>query len=228
MTALASAADLADAIRLQAVTAGAAEPTVRGSDWQTATVTAVGSGTVDCGVITARCLDSYQNRAVGDRVVIAQSGNGNWICLGRTAGAGEQAFLTYTPTWTSTGTNPSIGNGNLSGRYWRNGSLVQGSISMTIGSSTTLGTSNYFWQLPTNVAGLITVSSVQVLTAGSPSHRWAGQGIISSSDTNKIGVYMPTAAANGELVRCSATAASPSGTFASGDQLRVAFQYESA
>ncbi|MBI0293283.1 hypothetical protein JBE04_01910 [Streptomyces sp. PRKS01-29] len=219
-----SIADLADAIRLQAVTAGAAEPAVRGADWQTATVAAVGAGTVDCGVVTARCLDSYQDRAVGDRVVIAQSGNGNWICLGRTAGTTEQAFVSYTPTWTGT-SNPSIGNGTLQGRYWRHGSNITGIINLTIGSTTSLGSGNYFWGLPTDAAGLIGVCPAQILTS---SQRWAGQCIIAPSDTNRLGVYMPSAGNNGELIRTSASKASPNGAFASGDQLRISFQYEAA
>lgn len=219
-----SIADLADAIRLQAVTAGAAEPTVRGADWQTAIVTAVGAGTVDCGTITARRLESYQNPAVGDRIVITQSGNGNWLACGRTAGAAEQEFTAYTPTWTGT-SNPSIGNGTLQGRYWRYGSNIVGTINLSIGSSTSLGSGNYFWQLPTNSAGLIAVGPAQILTS---SQRWAGQAIIAPADTNRLGVYMPSAGNNGELIRTSASKASPNGAFASGDQLRISFQYEAA
>ncbi|TVL89733.1 hypothetical protein [Streptomyces sp. SAJ15] len=219
-------ADLADAIRFQAVAAGASTPTVRGADWQTATVTAVGAGTVDCGTVTARRMDSYQNPAIGDRIVLTQSGNGNWAALGRLSGSAEAAFSTFTPTWTVTsGTNPTLGNGTLSGRYWRHGSNVVGTINLTIGSTTSLGSGNYFWQLPTSVAGLIAVCPAQILTS---SQRWAGQGIVSSTDTNRIGVYMPSAAGNGELIRVSATKASPNGAFASGDQVRVTFQYEAA
>ncbi|WP_275558478.1 hypothetical protein [Streptomyces sp. 5-6(2022)] len=220
--------DLADAIRLQAVTAGATEPTVRGADWQTAIVTAVGTGTVDCGTITARRLESYQNPAVGDRIVITQSGNGNWLACGRTVGATEQAFLTYTPTWTADTTNPSLGNGSLVGRYWRYGTNVVGSINLTVGSSTTLGSGNYFWQLPTNAGpnGLIAIGSAQVLIAGG--NRWPGQTVISPSDTNRVGVYMPTAAANSAIRRLSAANGSPDGALATNAQVRISFQYESA
>ena len=86
------AADLADAMYQQAITAGTSEPAVRGADWQTATVTAVGTGTVDCGVLTARRLESYQNPAVGDRIAITQSGDGNWLALGRTSSGGDTAW----------------------------------------------------------------------------------------------------------------------------------------
>lgn len=84
MSSSASPADLADAIRQQAVRASGETPGIRGADWQTATVTAVGTdGTVDCGIIRARRLESYPTPLVGDRIVIVQSGIGNWLACGR-------------------------------------------------------------------------------------------------------------------------------------------------
>ncbi|MFE9003070.1 hypothetical protein ACFYOY_13155 [Streptomyces sp. NPDC007875] len=113
-----SIADLADAIRLQAVTAGAAEPAVRGADWQTATVTAVGTGTVDCGAITARRLESYQSPAVGDRIVIVQSGNGNWLAAGRTSSGGDTSWTVPTlGTGYTQGDSTTTGNNHGPIRY---------------------------------------------------------------------------------------------------------------
>lgn len=86
-------ADMADAIRAASLEAGAGAPEVRGAEWSTATVTALGAGTVTCGVIVARRLDSYHSPTVGDRVYVAQSGMGNWIALGRAATTGD--------TWTN-------------------------------------------------------------------------------------------------------------------------------
>lgn len=80
------AAEFADALRQQAVQSAAAAPAVRGSDWRTATVTAVNAdGTVSIGAIRARRLESYATPAIGDRIVISQSGTGNWLALGRIA-----------------------------------------------------------------------------------------------------------------------------------------------
>lgn len=77
---------LADAVRKNAVQAGASSPEVRGADWQTAAVTAVnGDGTVNIGVIVARCLDSYSTPTVGDVIYLTQSGAGNWVAVGRTS-----------------------------------------------------------------------------------------------------------------------------------------------
>lgn len=84
----ASGAALADALVNAARTAGGADPAVRGADWRTGTVTAVpGDGTVAVGTVRARCIDSYSAPAVGDQVVISQSGAGNWIAFGRLSGA---------------------------------------------------------------------------------------------------------------------------------------------
>ncbi|MFD5384235.1 hypothetical protein ACFWMG_04560 [Streptomyces sp. NPDC127074] len=224
-------ADLADAIRQQAVQAGAATPSMRGADWRQAIVQTVnGDGTVlTTDGITARRLDSYQSAVAGERIVVSISGAGNWIALGRTAGATEMPWATFTPTWTvSSGTNPSLGNGTLAGRYWRHGSHITGTINLTIGSTTSLGSGNYFWQLPTNISssGLIGACAAQILTAAGP--RWGGQGVVSSTDTNRIGAYMPNTAGDCSLIRTSASKASPSGAFVSGDQLRLTFQYEAA
>jgi len=79
---------LADAMHQEAVRAGAASPKVRRADWQTAIVTAVGGdGTVNVGVIVARCLDSYPAPAVGDQIFLTNSGAGNWVAVGRTSSA---------------------------------------------------------------------------------------------------------------------------------------------
>lgn len=80
---------LADAMHQEAVRAGASSPKVRRADWQTAIVTAVnGNGTVNIGIIVARCLDSYPAPAVGDHIFLTNSGAGNWAAVGRVSQAG--------------------------------------------------------------------------------------------------------------------------------------------
>ncbi len=65
--------------------------------------------------------------------------NGNEIDLGQ---------QTYTPTWTSTGTGPAIGNGTLNGAYRRSGELVHVNIRFEPGSTSTFGTGFYRFSLP--------------------------------------------------------------------------------
>lgn len=82
----ASNRDLAWAIKQHAKRTGERSPSVRGSDWRLATVTAEnGDGTVDAdGIEDIRCMESYTLPAVGDVIVITQSSSGNWLAWGRT------------------------------------------------------------------------------------------------------------------------------------------------
>lgn len=80
---------VAQRITQAAAQAGRDDPEVRRADVQTGTVTAVGAttGTVDVGSIRARRLETYTNPAVGDQVLLVQSGTGNWWAAGRTVGS---------------------------------------------------------------------------------------------------------------------------------------------
>ena len=60
------------------------------------------------------------------------------------------AWQTYSPTWTTSGTQPSIGNGTLTGRYIKIGRLVFCKIFFQAGSSTTFGTGGWLFALPFN------------------------------------------------------------------------------
>lgn len=215
-------ADLADALYQQAITAGTSAPSVRGADWQTATVTAVGTGTVDCGVVTARCLDSYQGRSIGDRVVIAQSGNGNWICLGRTSSSTDTEWDSYTPTWTTDANpQPSVGNGALTGRWKQQGRTVVGWINLVAGSTTTFGSSSdWNFGLPVQAASAGTRLCHAEALAGS---RLAGQFVISPLQTASK-CYFPSLTTP-PLVSCRSDRPFAWG---SGNQLRIDFLYEAA
>jgi hypothetical protein len=60
-------------------------------------------------------------------------------------------WTSYTPTWTSTGTAPSLGNGILQGRYIEIGKSVIVQMFFQIGSTSTLGTGNWRFSLPVSV-----------------------------------------------------------------------------
>ena len=69
---------------------------------------------------------------------------------------------TYTPTWTAVSANPSIGNGTLTGQYFRFFRFAIVSIYMLRGSTTSNGTGAYAFTLP--------IEPLTDLT-------WAGQGV---------------------------------------------------
>lgn len=54
----------------------------------------------------------------------------------------------YTPAWTASTTNPTLGNGTLTGRIIHAGKFVYLSWDLTIGSTTTLGSGVYGWSIP--------------------------------------------------------------------------------
>lgn len=83
----AHAREYADFQAAEAARSGQNTPSVRGSDWQLATVTAVNAdGTVEVdGDMDVRCMDTYALPAIGDVVVIGQNSSGNWLAWGRTA-----------------------------------------------------------------------------------------------------------------------------------------------
>lgn len=64
------------------------------------------------------------------------------------AGTDYLASGTYTPTWTSTGVAPAIGNGFIGGEWKRVGDMVTVTIRMELGSTSTTGTGDYRWSLP--------------------------------------------------------------------------------
>jgi len=79
--------DLAWAMAQRAKRAGERAPTVRGSNWRLATVTAVGAdGTVTADGLIYRRMETYQAPAVGDVIVVSQSSSGNLIAHGRMSG----------------------------------------------------------------------------------------------------------------------------------------------
>lgn len=105
--------DLAAALAQRAKRAGEQAPSVRGSDWWTATVTAVGTdGTVTADGLTYRRTETYQAPAVGDVIVVTQSSNGNLIAHGRMAGTtAPNGAWTSLPLTGSISTPQAVGFG---------------------------------------------------------------------------------------------------------------------
>lgn len=96
MTSYITPQQLAQSITAASRQAGQDDPRVRGADVQSGIVTAVNvtAGTVDIGAIRARRLDTYQMPAVGDQVLLVQSGTGNWWAAGRVTSAADTAWAT--------------------------------------------------------------------------------------------------------------------------------------
>lgn len=92
--------------------------------------------------------------------------------LNAIAAVGIAGWSSFTPTWTSDGTAPAIGDGVVGGSYCQVGKLVVVRMYMGCGSTTTYGTGNYRWVSPVPLAvyggpdSQSFASSVTVLDSG--------------------------------------------------------------
>lgn len=123
----------------------------------------------------------------------------------------------YTPTWTSSGTAPSLGNGTLSGNFWQFGKLVIGRLTLTIGSTTSGGTGNWFFSLPVTAVGSVAFQDPIGDMIAKQSTSASGATAINSTTT----LQCVTSA----LATVGATVPA---AWASGNSLHMRFQYESA
>ena len=99
----------------------------------------------------------------------------------------------FSVAWSSTGTQPTIGNGSLSGTYSREGQMCTVNISLIIGSTTTFGTGQYRFSLPfTNAAGNRSIGQLNYYDQ-SVSKSYAG---VCSSDSGSALINTLVAGAN--------------------------------
>lgn len=132
------------------------------------------------------------------------------------------AWTSYTPTWTSSGTAPALGNGTLVGRYMKVGRTVTCQVNLITGSTTTYGTGNYSFALPFTSAnaGATYIGNAHLL-AGT---RWQGHCVISPNVTT-TSPFLPT---NSTTTTASQLSGTVPVTLASGHQLRMTVVYEAA
>jgi hypothetical protein len=64
----------------------------------------------------------------------------------------DNDWSSYTPSWTSDGTQPVLNNGTLTGKYKQIGKTVFVRVKLLIGSTTTTGTGTWYFSLPVNAA----------------------------------------------------------------------------
>ncbi len=83
---------------------------------------------------------------------------------------GIGSWTTYTPVWSSSGTQPVLGNGSIAGRYAIVNKIGFAQIRIVVGSTTTVGTGNYYVSFPVAAGGAATgfgliTSSFQIYDA---------------------------------------------------------------
>lgn len=104
-------------------------------------------------------------------------------------------WTTYTPTWTSTGTLPSIGNGTIEGRYLRMGPTILCTGRILMGSTTSFGTGTYVISLPVTAAFSTLYPGAAFLNdSGTSANRRPGVTVLNTA--SDFTVYGPTGVVN--------------------------------
>lgn len=132
------------------------------------------------------------------------------------------AWISYTPSWTASTTNPSLGNGTLIGRYQKIGRTVFFHVNCIPGSTTTYGSGAYSFSLPPFAvanAGASFIGTAHLLGTD----RWAGQIILSPAAT----AYAPFFPLTSTNTRVGGMTTTQPEVFANGSQLRMTGFYES-
>jgi hypothetical protein len=137
------------------------------------------------------------------------------------------AWTVYTPTWTASTTNPTIGNGTLEGRYIELGSAVFGEVRIVAGSTTNRGSGTYAISLPFSSVGYNHQPIGQItIRDNSASIIFVGTAVITEGDYGKFYLLMHSQTAVYDE-GSGATHENPVFISAS-DTILVTFMYEKA
>lgn len=130
----------------------------------------------------------------------------------------QAAWVSYTPTWGATTTNPTLGTTTVAGNWRQIGKTVDARIQIAVGSSFTAGAGTYTFSLPT--AALVSGGPVLATCAffdSSASIRYMRLGYLSGASNV---VFMDTA---GAFLSATVPVAP-----AAGDTFNISIRYEAA
>jgi hypothetical protein len=147
----------------------------------------------------------------GTNLQVLQSGGGTTVNWGG-------AYTAYTPAWTSSGTQPAIGNGTIVGRWVQLGKFVHGYALVTMGSTTTFGTGTYSISLPAAAAASM-ATGVAGTALGNRAGGYVGTPIFATLST--VFIYTPAQPT-------SVWSPTVPATWANGDTMAINFSYEAA
>lgn len=122
------------------------------------------------------------------------------------SGAGD--WTAYTPVLTASTTNPSIGNGSITGAYSQVGKTVNFSIDLRIGSTTTRGVGRWYLSLPVVPNARLQTVGLYMYVVGVA--EYVGQAKIEGGKINNMQISTSThSQALSHSVPASLTAGSP-------------------
>lgn len=128
-------------------------------------------------------------------------------------------WTAYTPSWTSLGTAPALGNGTAVGYYNPIGKTVDFRFTLTFGSTSTFGTGNYYFSLPILAAAGYSLFQPFGWAIGTPAGA-RNNGVAVLNSTSNIQVMQPGGA--------SMWAPTFPSTWASGNYIQITGRYEIA
>ncbi len=198
---------------------GSGSPTVSTTTRQI-TVAAGGVQPVfDPAVLSTSGLYTGQVRYNGVRGLLEYWTGSAWTAQGD--------WSAYTPSWGSNGTAPVINNGSLTGRWTRIGRTIHVLISWLAGSTTTYGSGEWTFSLPTASAGIGSNAKFWTGTAlgiNPGAAYWPGISQIESG-ASVVRMLSPTSAAGTTSSRWTPTVPQ---TWATNHQINVSIAYEAA
>lgn len=98
-------------------------------------------------------------------------------------------FTSYTPTWSSTGTQPTVGNGTITGQTFRLGDLTIDIITLTIGSTTSNGTGTYRFSPSRTMSAALNSTAGFATLLDSGTAYYGGSNVVVTTST--VGIVFP-------------------------------------
>lgn len=145
------------------------------------------------------------------------------------------AWQSWTPTWSSSGSAPALGNGTIAGSYIQIGKTVKAQLKLTVGSTSTIGTGNYFFTLPvTSIALSGSSSTYNIIGTGTfidNSSGWQYPLLPRLGDTTHVGFCTPQTFSGANPVYTllvDSGSVIGSSTVASADIITLDFIYQAA
>lgn len=134
-------------------------------------------------------------------------------------------WTSYAPTWGAASVSPNIGNGVITGRYFKVGRTIVTQIGLTLGSSTTTGTGDWSFTVPiisANLTGLgqyFWTGAVHMIRQGAA--RYNGVALL-GTNTSNLAITVPNSGGD-YIVQGNFPA-----TWAATDFFNISIVYESA
>lgn len=95
-------------------------------------------------------LKTFTTKAAGGSILSAHINDlqNEVVAVETTLGVNAGITTAYTPTWTASITNPTLGNSTFTGKYVKIGKLVIAWVYLLVGSTANMGSGTYYFSLP--------------------------------------------------------------------------------